>query len=351
MNVYLDPLNIFRFICVTQGFSIGLFLIVADWRNKTKFWLGILLSILSCSILDHFLSASGIYFRHNRIYFMPLFFTWGFGPVLYFYVVNFLQVKAKLKTGHFIPVIIQFLFYAILVLQPLAYKTWFWQHVHKPYTRFAEYYGMCFSVLIYIALIFKYYQDELRAAQWLKWLVGSLALFFTIALADPLINVWYQPVSMPKFYVITFLLPISICWLVLISLLYERLSARRQQKPDRTYDAKILEKIRNQVEKEFAYRDAELTLQSLSVSLGVTANTISKTVNRATGQTFSDYLNGLRIAEVKHRLLYDEAKKFTILSIAYDAGFNSKTTFNRVFKQSTGLSPKDYLYNLDKAAS
>jgi AraC-like DNA-binding protein len=57
---------------------------------------------------------------------------------------------------------------------------------------------------------------------------------------------------------------------------------------------------------------------------------------------FNDFINSHRVAEVKRRLEGNEAATVTIMSIAYDAGFNSKATFNRAFKKFTGGNPKDY---------
>jgi AraC-like DNA-binding protein len=48
------------------------------------------------------------------------------------------------------------------------------------------------------------------------------------------------------------------------------------------------------------------------------------------------------VAEVQRRLAAPDARRFTLLGIAFESGFNSKTTFNRIFKQVTGVAPRDY---------
>ncbi|MNY28251.1 Helix-turn-helix domain protein [compost metagenome] len=60
-------------------------------------------------------------------------------------------------------------------------------------------------------------------------------------------------------------------------------------------------------------------------------------------KSFYDYINELRIEEFKIIVVLPENQKFTLLSLAYDVGFNSKTSFNRNFKNITGLSPTAYL--------
>ena len=346
MNIYLDSVNIFRLICLLQGLTTGAFLLLSPTQKNAKRWLGIVMVIMSFTVLDHFLSASGIYYRHNGLYFMPLFFTWALGPALYFYIANLFNKNLKASPVHFIPVVLQVLFYSAMVFQSMENKTWFWQHIHKPYTRYIEYYGMCLSVLIYLALLFKNYKSKILETNWLKWVLRSLVTFFSIALVDPAVNFLYQPVSAPKFYLVTVFIPICVSWLVLIHLLYEEFNIKKKPVSTGSYDQALLNNLRKCVEEERLYRDADLTLHSLSLQLNITANSISKIVNEATGRSFPEYLNELRIAEVKQRLQNNDAEKFTLLSIAFDAGFNSKTTFNRVFKQNTGLSPKEYLMEL-----
>ena len=61
---------------------------------------------------------------------------------------------------------------------------------------------------------------------------------------------------------------------------------------------------------------------------------------------FNDFINHYRIEAVKEKLNFGEHHKTTLLGIAFDCGFNSKATFNRAFKKSTSLSPKDYLKSI-----
>ena len=65
-------------------------------------------------------------------------------------------------------------------------------------------------------------------------------------------------------------------------------------------------------------------------------------MNNGFGQSFNDLVNSYRVAEVKRRLRTPDAQRLTLLGIALDSGFNSKTTFNRIFKQFTGYAPRDW---------
>ena len=70
---------------------------------------------------------------------------------------------------------------------------------------------------------------------------------------------------------------------------------------------------------------------------------ISKTVNQEFGVNFNDFVNNYRVEAVKNSFAKGEHKKFTLIGIAYDCGFNSKASFNRAFKKNTGKTPKEYL--------
>lgn len=86
----------------------------------------------------------------------------------------------------------------------------------------------------------------------------------------------------------------------------------------------------------------EITLSSLASELEVTPDYLSGIINNILGKNFFDFINHYRIEEFKTRSLAVENKKYTLLSIAYDCGFNSKATFNRVFKNVTGITPGEY---------
>ena len=102
-------------------------------------------------------------------------------------------------------------------------------------------------------------------------------------------------------------------------------------------------KVEELIEKESLYKNPELTLSEVAKSLETNTSIISKAINQGFQMNFNDFINNYRIEAVKTCLKNNEHKKSTLLGIALDCGFNSKATFNRAFKKSTGVSPKDYL--------
>lgn len=94
--------------------------------------------------------------------------------------------------------------------------------------------------------------------------------------------------------------------------------------------------------REQPYRDADLTLADLAERLDTTPHKLSEVLNSEVGQTFYDFVNGYRVEEVRRRLSEAKSKRLNVLSVAMDAGFASKSTFNQVFKKRTGQTPSTY---------
>lgn len=86
----------------------------------------------------------------------------------------------------------------------------------------------------------------------------------------------------------------------------------------------------------------ELTLTMVANQLQIHPNSLSQVINRTEQKNFFDYINYLRIEEFKKKLADPENGQYTIIGLAYECGFNSKTTFNRNFKAFTGFSPSEY---------
>lgn len=101
--------------------------------------------------------------------------------------------------------------------------------------------------------------------------------------------------------------------------------------------------LKSLMESEKLYTDSELTLLQLSSFLKCQPNHLSQVINEIEGVNFYDYINNLRIEEFKRLVLLPENQRFTLLYIAFECGFNSKSTFNRFFKKTTNLSPSEYI--------
>ena len=73
---------------------------------------------------------------------------------------------------------------------------------------------------------------------------------------------------------------------------------------------------------------------------------LSEAINSGVGKNFNDFVNSYRVKEVEQMLQDGKQEQLSLLGIALECGFNSKATFNRVFKKMTGQSPSQYVSSL-----
>lgn len=104
----------------------------------------------------------------------------------------------------------------------------------------------------------------------------------------------------------------------------------------------IAGKIVSAIGQDKLYQESELTLQNLADKLQLPSYQVSQAINEGLKKNFYDLVNGYRVEEAKRLLLESKNRNYTILSVGFEAGFNSKTTFNTVFKKFTGLTPTEY---------
>ena len=120
---------------------------------------------------------------------------------------------------------------------------------------------------------------------------------------------------------------------------------RKYQKSSLTADEarRIYKQLHQLMFKDKLFKDPELNLGQLAENLNVHSNVLSQVINSFENKSFYDYINGLRIEEFKTLVADPVNRQYTLLSLAYECGFNSKTAFNRNFKKVTALSPSEYL--------
>ena len=92
-----------------------------------------------------------------------------------------------------------------------------------------------------------------------------------------------------------------------------------------------------------AFREPDLTLTEWAGRLGTNRSVLSAAINQGFGMNFNDFVNARRAEAVIAGMREGRLQQVTLLALALECGFNSKSTFNRAFRKYTGLSPKEYL--------
>ena len=99
------------------------------------------------------------------------------------------------------------------------------------------------------------------------------------------------------------------------------------------------------------YKKSDLSINDLSSRLGIHSNYLSQIINQKEKKNFYDFVNTYRIEEFKRLIAMPRNQHLTLLSVAYDCGFNSKSSFNRYFKKATGQTPSEYFSTIKKEQS
>ncbi len=111
---------------------------------------------------------------------------------------------------------------------------------------------------------------------------------------------------------------------------------------DKAEAEKYAEEIKEFMRTEQPYLESDLTLPRLATKLQISSHLLSRVINEKFGLNFFDFINHYRIEAVKAKMVEPESDKLSLLGIAYECGFNSKSAFNRVFKKLTKLTPSEY---------
>lgn len=129
------------------------------------------------------------------------------------------------------------------------------------------------------------------------------------------------------------------------TLMQEAAPSKAQSAPE-DFDRTVMQSIEQAVIDGKMFKQADLTLDMLSAATGYSRYYLSTALNRCTGVNFNTYINEQRVKEAV-RVMSDPANAdLTVDAIAYDAGFNDRKNFYRVFKKVTGLSPTQFRRNV-----
>lgn len=121
----------------------------------------------------------------------------------------------------------------------------------------------------------------------------------------------------------------------------ESFSTRRQRIAEDKFEplkALLLERM----EKDKPYLDSEINLSGLAKHLDLSLHELSELINLGFGENFAQFINRYRIEESKRLLVSAEHAHLSMVGIAFEAGFNSKTAFNTTFKKNVGISPSEF---------
>lgn len=340
LTINLSPVNLLQIIfCIQLVFAITL---LFPKQNNRRL---IYLLVASASLMIFNLLEE----RHitSNLYLITPSFSLIFGPLFYFFVRQLALNEISAKPGqiyHFLPALIS-LFLTQHVQFVLALGT------------ISQLLYFTFSLKLlksYKLACFDTRSDALSLQ--LDWLKNILLVMIAITMVDllrlnlqPMLdlsvaNVWYFGMQL-AFYLLTSYLVVQAIWQP------ERFTGLQyyvdQQEKIITEQKKaepIFAELDRIIQTEKLYQQPRFSLQDLAQQTGLSPKDISWAINDGCQLNFCDYINQHRIEDVKIKLAYQTVSN--LLDIAFDAGFNSKSSFNKSFKKQVGMTPSQYIQSI-----
>jgi len=327
--------------------------------------------ILACYFVSQIIGISDTLFVYGLsvgngmpIIFYPIIFTWV--PLFYFYVVSLFETDFRFSwkhTFHFIPFVIVLSYtVANFYIKDYDIRSQLIES-HEIYNQLFYYFGMAFNtqVIFYNLAALVQYRKYLKRIKdeyseidhvgnnWLK----TCLFGFVIACFIVQFGIYSQ-----RFHVF-----ISVDWFLAGNgaffiffniLFYKAIISpnilHRSQIKEKykhsllsTSDArKILLLLEQCMDEKHPFTDSSLSLKSLSKMTDVSERNLSQVINEHRKQNFFDFVNSYRVKYAMRLLKDKNSSRRTMMDIMYDAGFNSKSTFNNAFKKHSGSTPTDF---------
>ena len=106
------------------------------------------------------------------------------------------------------------------------------------------------------------------------------------------------------------------------------------------------ERLQNFMIAEKPYLESKITIAELAQRMNIPVNHLSQVVNEQFNQNFFDFINNYRVKAFQQLVQERDLQQYTLLALAYEAGFNSKSSFNAIFKKTAGMTPSEYVKSL-----
>ncbi len=313
------------------------------------------------------------------LFFIPFQQLFLIGPIIFFYTQSLLNkdfVLSKKHFIHFLPAAFYLIYSLIVFITDKLILDEFYFYADGRDKDLAFWYQMAglISMLFYLLLSHNYYRnyrkfviEEVSYADEIsfKWISHFMIVFGFILILRVLFFIlnpewgefgskyWYYLCFSILFFYIA-ITGYSNTVRATISFNTNSIKTLGNEKNDDVSRAKNDEsdfsnldawkrKILALIEDEKIYTNTNLTLTDVALQLNTNRNLISSIINQGFEMNFNDFINLKRVEAVIERIKNGEHTKNTLLGIALDSGFNSKTTFNRAFKKHTSLTPKQYI--------
>jgi AraC-like DNA-binding protein len=351
---------------------LGLFVVLLFHKGKRSYSNKILIVYLISQILG---TGNNLLFYYKNellptyIHFYmigyPVVFLWL--PLFYFFIKSLLFKNFRIKKMdivHIIPFLLAFSFFLVnFILKDTQTKILLLNNYENAITTEYIFKGLLAAQIVFYNFLaqleFRKYRRKLKENEhhspgtigkvWLHFsiygfMVASLIVAYGLvsAVASKQMNTNWYLVSFTiflLFFIILFYLSVINPEIIVQVEKSHKYVYSRLQKNDLT---RIIEIVDHYIYQKSNYLNELVNLKDVARETGLNERSISQAINELRQVNFSDYINGFRIERARQLLTDPGFSDKKILFIAFESGFNSKTTFNDVFKKHTGLTPSAY---------
>ncbi|MEM8860899.1 MAG: helix-turn-helix domain-containing protein [Chloroflexota bacterium] len=355
-------LTLFDFAVVffaSSAVVLGPITSVSLWRTKmtqarASKWFALLILAVCAYLVTEIINFGDFYALSPRFYYSPLRFTFSFGPLFFFYVRTLIDPNYEWRPIdwlHWVLPLSQVILSLGLGFQSVQVKHLFWQQVSIPWYGFFDTFWTAASIIAYGAAAIFLLRTNTQPAK-SKFVWQMIAVFMTCGLITFTIDVLLVNTLNIEVYLYPFWdsLPVIIYSVSLLFIMVRGVSFHNMQiklrRENYGIDVVRLSQLKDQLHELMQanepFLDANLTQSGLAKQLGIPVKHLSYVINEGFGKSYTEFVNHYRI-EKTCSLLRDEAyTDQSILDIALLAGFSSKSTFNRLFRTQTGITPSQY---------
>lgn len=362
MQLNISIIQLVTICAVVNGFVFAFLLLEKKENRFANRFLSITLICMCLTFTPYMLDPS-IWDQYRWLAWMPFSLSYWIGPAFYFYVRTLTNAGFRFNKKHlwhFSPIVLNYIHSIYHGIFPGNITPWHWFHfVAELFESLA-----IISILIYMVVSFRWirkYQQQLLDnvssiskidLQWVKKaivviIVSFVLIFIFLCVSSGISGMVFFHQWNEYRVTILLLYACTLYWLSIHG--YRQSQTIKISKPkDFLVDlpdsesSKIIGQLNNAMLSEKLFRNPELNLQSLSKLVGVSERSISEVLNGHLNKNFYQFVNEYRVKDVQEKLMDPNNSNLKILSLAFDAGFNSKATFNRLFKGYTGLTPKEF---------
>lgn len=374
-NIHSTPL----LILVLQGLIFAGLLLLRYLREKkvSDLLMALILLLMVYHRTTYTIGFMGWYdtFKNTKINYFIFSLGLAAGPLIYLYIRTVLVAPFKFRKvdwWHFLPVGLFIVYRLVILAHDAGQSDWNvgyegeWQrNFHLVYVSPIMHQLQYSSVLLYLAFsiqLFFQYRQKVRQffsntykleLSWIQIFLAIYSFLFIYGAMTDLVDALIVELSYAHKWWVHLFSAIAVVFFGVkayftdISRLHEltfevgEVASGNTPKNSKSY-TKQKEKLSHFMETEKAYLQSEFNLKQLAEGIKSSIHDTSDIINSGFGVNFNEFVNQYRVEEVKARLLDPENDHLSILAIAFDSGFNSKASFNRIFKQITGQSPSQF---------